>query len=314
MDPRKPQPLTPGARDPKERLKDMDAMGIDQALIMPTLFAEYFPVVENPDVAYALARAYNDWVADFAKAAPGRLFPAAVLPLQSVAFAVREAQRVAGLGFKAAFIRPAFNQNRFPAEWHFNPLWECLESLDLAACIHPSPGSTNPEWTSEGPFVERVASHLRIGHPIAEAVAPWMDNGLFLSAICFLGQMEDYPKLKLSYLHGGAFWVPLALEKSETYLWLQPQALKPVSLKPEEVFFNRPSLVSFDSWESSVSRLPDIYGKVAAWGSRYPHHDATEATEAIRNLEAGGASGDMIRALMGGNGAKFYGIEAKVAA
>ncbi len=314
MDPRKAHPATPGARDSQERLKDMDAMGIDQALIMPTLFAEYFPVIENPDIAYAMARAYNNWVHDFAKAAPDRLFPAAVLPLQGLAFAVREARRVAGMGFKAVFIRPAVNQNRFPTEPYYQPLWAALNELGLAVCVHPSPGSTNPEWTSEGPFVERVAANLRIGHPIAEAVAPWMDNGLFLGAVCFLGQMEDYPDLKISYLHSGAFWVTLVLEKSETYLWLSPQMHKPVSLEPAEVFFNRPSLVSFDTWESSVARMPDIYGRVAAWGSRYPQHDASDAAEAIQGLQEKGVSGDVIQDLMGGNAARFYGIEARVAA
>jgi hypothetical protein len=40
----------------------MDAMGVDQALLYPTWFAEGFFLVRDPDVAYALARAYNDWV------------------------------------------------------------------------------------------------------------------------------------------------------------------------------------------------------------------------------------------------------------
>src|SRR5262249_7266899 len=72
----------PGASDAKARLRDMDALSIDQALLFPTLFAEYFPAIENPDVAHALARAYNDWIWDFSRAAPRRLLAIAVLPLQ----------------------------------------------------------------------------------------------------------------------------------------------------------------------------------------------------------------------------------------
>ena len=64
-----------GASNAEARLRDMDAMGIDQALLYPTWFAEGFHLVEDPDVAYALARAYNDWIADFCKAAPDRLTP-----------------------------------------------------------------------------------------------------------------------------------------------------------------------------------------------------------------------------------------------
>ena len=77
LDPNMRHPMTMGASDPEARLKDMDTMGVDQAFLYPTWFAEGFHLIENPDVAYALARAYNNWVADFCCAAPGRLFAAA---------------------------------------------------------------------------------------------------------------------------------------------------------------------------------------------------------------------------------------------
>ena len=49
-------------------------MGVDQAFMYPTWFAEGFHLIEDPDVAYALARAYNNWVADFCKACAGPSF------------------------------------------------------------------------------------------------------------------------------------------------------------------------------------------------------------------------------------------------
>ncbi len=307
LDPKQPHPINPGAHDPHARLKDMDAIGVQQALIFPTAFAEYFPVVENPDMAYALARAYNDWAQEFASAAPDRLFPTAVLPLQDTAFALAEAKRVAGNGFKAVFLRPSFFNGKFLNHPVYNPLWATLESLGLAAFVHASPGSTNPEWTSEGSFVERVAQAMMIGHNIAEAVAPEMDNATALTAFAFFGHMEEYPNLKLAYAHSGAAWVTLALEKSETYMSLLSN-IRDVSLEPEKVFFNRPSLVTFDAWESTVPRLHDVYANVAAWGSRYPQHDATTPQEARENLERYGVPGDVIARLMGGNAARFLGI------
>src|SRR5262249_27252875 len=69
LDAHAPYPLNPGASDVDARLHDMDALGIDQAVVYPTLFAEYFPLVENPIAADLLARAYNDWAADLAEAA-----------------------------------------------------------------------------------------------------------------------------------------------------------------------------------------------------------------------------------------------------
>src|SRR5439155_1151919 len=81
--------------------------------------------------------------------------------LQEPSFAVRELERVAKRGFRAAFVRPVFFQGRFPNHPSYDALWKVLEDLDVAGCVHPSPGSTNPEWSSHGAFVERVAANLR---------------------------------------------------------------------------------------------------------------------------------------------------------
>jgi predicted TIM-barrel fold metal-dependent hydrolase len=300
-------PINPGAFEAAARLADMDALGVHCHVLFPTLFAEYFPIIHNPDAAAALARAYNDWIYDFAQADPQRLIPVGVLPLQEVSFGLRELARIAERGFRAVFVRPAFNHNRYPSHPAYTPLWKDIAARDLTLCIHPSPGSTNPEWTSLGTFVERVAANLRIGHTIAESVAPTMDNATMLTALCFYGHMEEYPNLRLAFLHGGASWVPLTLEKAETYLWLL-SAIQDVSLEPEDVFFSRPSLVSFDSWESSVPRMPDVYGDVAAWGSRYPHHDASEPREALALLDKYGVDQDVRLKLMGGNAARIFGL------
>jgi hypothetical protein len=63
LDPNSKHAMTEGASNPQARLRDMDAMGVDQAFLYPTWFAEGFHLVEDPDVAYALARAYNNWMA-----------------------------------------------------------------------------------------------------------------------------------------------------------------------------------------------------------------------------------------------------------
>jgi predicted TIM-barrel fold metal-dependent hydrolase len=307
LDPDVEHPVTPGAQDPGARLRDMDAMGVDQALLFPTLFAEHFPLVENPDAASALARAYNDWLWDFAAADRRRLVPVAILPLQEVSFAVRELQRAVKKGYRAVFIRPSFFQGRFPNHPVYDPLWKQLEALDVAACVHPSPGSTNPEWSCAGTFVERTARNLRIGHNIAESVAPFMDNSTLLTAFCFYGHLEIYPKLKLTLAHSGAAWVPLALEKAETYLWLF-SGIRDVSLEPEHVFFARPSLVTFDSWETPVARMPDVFGEVAAWGSRYPNHDTGTVEEARAMCARYDVPDATVAAYLGGNAARHFGL------
>jgi len=308
LDPTQPSDDTPGAADGAARVRDLDALGIDQQVVFPTIFAEHLPVVESPRAAVALARAYNDWVRDLASAAPDRLHPVGVLPLQSIPGALDEIERLAGAGFHAALIRPSFHDGRFINHSDYNPVWDALSDAGLVACIHPSVGNTNPEFTSAGSFVERVATNLGIGHDIAPAIAPVQDNMSAVLALCYYGHREDRPDLKLALCHAGAAWFELALEKSETYLWLFPAGPVPVTLEPEELWLEQATLVTFDAWEDSVGIISDVYGRVGAWGSRYPHHDATTPDEAIAMLERHHVEAATIAQMMGGNATRLYGL------
>ena len=161
LDPDTRHAMNEGAWEPHARLRDMDDMGVDQALLYPTWFAEGFHLVQDPDVAFALARAYNGWIADFCRAAPGRLFAAAMLPLQNMDFALEELERVAAIPcFRAAFIRPMFVEGRYFTHPYYDPLWSGLEAQGLTAAVHPTPGLWNPEWTSHGPFFEKIRQRL----------------------------------------------------------------------------------------------------------------------------------------------------------
>jgi predicted TIM-barrel fold metal-dependent hydrolase len=257
--------------------------------------------------------------------------------MQSLIHARRELQRVADLGFRAVLIRPMFHDVKvveaagrglpvgdgflyhglrsprgpFVNDRHFRPLWEQIADLGLVACVHPATGVTNPEPTSAGSYVERVSARMDIGHSVAEATACFQDNAIFLTAALFQGLLEDLPDLRLAVCHSGASWLPLALEKAETYLWLSIPSVfmppeRPVTLEPEDVVAEHPLVVSFDSWESSVGALSDLFVDHAAWASRYPHHDATAPDEAIAMLRDHEVGEDDIARLMGGNAAQLF--------
>lgn len=338
LDPQVFQPLNPGAANAKARLVDMDAMGVDQALVFPTLFAEYLPLVEDEEAAVSLARAYNDWVWDMASDGNGRIHPVALLPLQSLDGALQEIERVTAKGFKSVVLRPAFykiteeraaesftlgnplaqpgladGSGRVPVfieDKPFRVIYERLDKAGLVACIHPSSGIAGPDAVSSGGFAERVSSRLGIAHSLAEPVAYMQDANLFATAALFHGLLEDLPDLRIAILHSGATWVPLALEKAETYLWLgSGLGSLPVCLEPEEVWDRHPLVVAFDSWERPVARMPDLLGDKAAWGSRYPHHDAAGPDEARAMLEEHGVDAARIDRLLGGNAADLFGLK-----
>ncbi|MFI5053822.1 MAG: amidohydrolase family protein [Acidimicrobiia bacterium] len=327
LDPDVFTPLNPGADDVPARLADMDAMGIGQAVLYPTLFLEYLPEVEDPEAAAILARAYNDWVWELAERGAGRLHPVAVIPLQRPDLAVEETERAAARGFRAALIRPAFYKlegieptglaalmgatadgptSVFVEDAPYRPVWECIRGLGLVAAVHPSTNVTGPDAISSGGFTERVSERLGVHHTVTEPIAYMQDAELFMTAVFFHGLFEDLPDLKVAIAHAGTTWLPLALEKSETYLWLG--ASGDVCLEPEEVWDAQPVLTTFDSWETPVARMPDRIGNKAAWGSRYPHHDTGTPGEAIEMLERFAVDRSTIDRLMGANAAELFGL------
>ncbi len=310
LSPNERHEINPGASQPLARLADMDRMGVDQSLIFPTYFAEYFPLVENPDLAQALARAYNAWVQEFCNVAPDRLFPVAVLPTQEVGAAVKEARRVAKLGFKGAMIRPVFLDGRFPHHPYYYPLWRELEELGLVWCSHSSPGINAGEMDAAAPFVERVLGNNGVGYPQAEVVAGVMDQGALLTGMMADGLLEKFPGIRFYFVHSKASWLHLFLEKAEGYLWLSTQE-DPVSLAPDKVFETRETLITLGRDESAVWATPDLFEDLGAWGSFYPNHDTYPPSDCVQGLRTHGVSEQTIANLMGGNAARVFGIDLK---
>jgi len=340
LDPKQRHAMTEGASDPQARLKHMDAMGIDQSFLYPTWFAEGFHLVEDPDVAYALARAYNNWVADFCKAAPQRLFAAAMVPLQNMDYTVEELRRVSAIPcFRGAFIRPMFIEGHYFTHPYYDPLWAELETLGITAAVHPTPGLWNPEWTSHGPFFEKVKNRLNqyallasagggpnagggpgksfgfsasppLGHPIAPILSYWLDNHMFVSStLIAFTVMQRYPNMKVVVAHGKASWMEEVLEKMEASTRVIPLShYYPVRTDVEELWKEGHVMLGFDAEERLVQKLPEDFADKIVWGSRYPHHDTTSATDAIAALSAAHVPEPIIAQMLGGNAAEQFGL------
>ncbi|MBF6560481.1 MAG: amidohydrolase family protein [Candidatus Binataceae bacterium] len=340
LDPTHRHPMTAGASNPQARLRDMDAMGVDQAFLYPTWFGEGFHLVEDPDVAHALARAYNDWIADFCAAAPDRLFAAAMVPLQSMDFTVAELRRVAKIPcFRGAFIRPMFLEGHYFTHPIYDPLWAELETLGLAAAVHPAAGLWNPEWTSHAPFFEKVKGRVNqrfaiadvgggphsgggggqgftfvatppLGHPIAPIIAPWLDNHMFVAATLIgFTVMQRFPKMKVVVAHGKASWMEEVLEKMEASTRTFPLLhYYPVRTDVEELWEEGNVMLGFDAEERLIQRLPHDFAEKIVWGSRYPHHDTVSAHDAIDTMAAARVEESVLARMFGVNAAEQLGI------
>ena len=338
LDPQTRHTMNEGAWNPAVRLRDMDAMGVDQAFLYPTWFAEGFPLVKDPEVAYALARAYNNWITDICQAAPERLFAAAILPLQNMDFALEELHRIAkNPCFRGAFIRPMFVEGRYFTHSYYEPLWAELANLGVVAAVHAAPGLNNPEWTSHGPFIEKVKDRLAqinlrgnagggpfaggggsaftvtrmpLGHSLSPILAYWLDNYLFVaSTLLGYGVMNRYPTMKVVVAHGKATWMEEVLEKFEASTRvIALDHYYPLRTDAEEMWHEGHVMLGFDADERGIRKLPDRYSAKVVWGSRYPHDDTTSAWDAIEMLTQANVEESCIARMIGGNAAQQFGV------
>ena len=322
-----------GCRDPHARLNDMDALGTDQVMLFPTWFVR-LALVRSAEAATVLARAYNDWVLDYCAADRRRLFPCAVLPLQSVEASIAELKRVAALGFKAAAVRPCFWNGRYPTLAEFDPLWREFESTGVVLAMHtfPSREALTPEWGqrmaqarghsgqgllftdesvvySPGQFVSNITAAMDPAIDASETLGFLMEAMTWVTVVVQTGWLEKFPKLKAAVLESNASWLPLILARSSNFSNLFAfQRDNRLIRDPVEVF-NERCFIGFESDETLVYRLWDVFQDVAIWSSDYPHHDAEDAWEGLHHMTELRVPAEAQRKLMGDNARRLYGIE-----
>ena len=77
---------------------------------------------------------------------------------------------------------------------------------------------------------------------------------------------------------------------------------------PVEVFHER-CFIGFESDETLVYRLWDVFQDVAIWSSDYPHHDAEDAWDGLHHMAELDVPAQAQRKLMGENARRLYGVE-----
>jgi uncharacterized protein len=316
------------ARDPLARLKDMDAAGIDQVMIFPSTFV-YLPLVENAEAAHICARAYNDWVYDYCSADQHRLYPAAVLPIQNGDFAIEELRRVARRGFKSALVRPIFSGAKYPTLPEYDPLWKEFEELGMVLGMHTFPsrgeamsaeldrrmganrkrlfGDEEILVYSPGQFVANIMQMMG-SKQAGDAAFGFIAEAMTWTAVVLMtGWLEKFPRLKVAILESNCSWLPLVLEKAETYLDLYKHTGEKIG-DPHEVFYKN-CHIAFESDEVMAFRLWDLYEDIGLWSSDMPHLDASDVWEAIDNMNKWKVPQAVQEKLLGGNARRLYGIE-----
>ena len=133
--------------DPKERLKAMDAAGVDYAVLYPTVAGsggQTFGCIEDPELELACVQAYNDWLLEEWASASGRFIPQCITPLFPMEEVVKEVRRCVANGHRGV-IYPSIPMELRDVP-HINdsvydPLWASCQELNVPICFHAGASS-----------------------------------------------------------------------------------------------------------------------------------------------------------------------------
>jgi uncharacterized protein len=291
-----------GAWDPHARIRDMDSEGIDVAVLYPTYALGF---IRDAALQGAVYRAYNNWLADYCKAYPKRLFGVAAVALQDVDGAIAELRRcVKELGFVGVFLRPnPYVENRKLHDAVYDPFWREAESLDVAVGLHPylmgdmAGAVRGLELRDDYP--EDVFFKQVLGNPVdmIAALASFSAGGIF----------ERFPKLRVAFLEANGGWIVPMLERLDHHFEIWRTQVAYLKHRPSELFA-RNAFISFDADEKLLALTARLLGaERIIWASDYPHPDAKMpgvVKELRENLES--LPGDSRNTILGRSAARLY--------
>jgi len=265
----------PASYLPDQRVLLLDQWNVGAGVLFPTVGILWD--VADDGLATAYARAYNEWLNDFASYDRRRVIPIAHIALQDPDAALAELRRCLKLGFKGIFLAPETIKGKRFSDYSFDPVWHECEDAGIPVCLHVIVRFNRgtgllSDFYQPGEFRAVFGFALGGFAQIVPAVMTMVADGLF----------DRFPRLKILCVEAGCGWAPYIMdrmdEKYQHLGWTFPLKLKPSD------YFRRNVWVVAEPEERSIGAVMDLMGEDhVLWGSDYPHIDSTlDAPRLIR--------------------------------
>ncbi len=273
--------------DPLAEIEDMDARGIDIAVVSASTVLQGTSWAE-PATDLALCRRCNDQAADWVARHPRRFVGSCVLPLQDVALALGELSRAVGsLGLKVVNLSSSYN-GIYIGDPLFHPFWEAVAAADITVWVHPE--------GVRDPWFQRYALWNSAGQSIEEAKA--------MASLIYEGVMTRHPGLKVVMAHGGGYF-PHYMGRMDRNTVNRPDTVRNTGGRQPSDFLRS---FHYDTCVYDPQVLQVLLARVGAdrlvMGSDYPVGEKDPAGW----LREAGVAGADLAAITGGNAARLLGL------
>ncbi|MCU1353770.1 MAG: amidohydrolase 2 [Acidimicrobiales bacterium] len=297
----------PAYREPGPRLELMDELGLDRALMWPTLASLVEERLrDDPEAVHDVIHALNEWMhEEWTYNYQNRIFPTPVITLPILSRAIEELEYVLERGAKIILIRPApvpgFRGPRSFALPEFDPFWKLVEESGVVVGMHASDsgyqryineweGIRDDEFT---PFAARSGFTAIIGgqhREIIDTVTSAIGHGL----------CTRFPGLKITPVENGSGWVRHLLEDMHSAYEANPHGWDE---HPVDVFKRNIFVHPFHE-DDPVGLVQLLGADNVLFGSDYPHPEGMADPLAFVD-DLAGLPDDQVAKVMGGNLARL---------
>jgi len=290
---------------PEARLKALDEDGVDGEVLFPN-DPGWFYGHRNAAFELACVQAYNDGVAEWARASD-RYIPLVMVPyLGGIKTAVAEVERAIKIGHRGIMMlaEPSLSIKGLNhiSDPYWDPLWAACESLGVPVHVHASGGITDklnyPRW--EGYTAKQW--HAAITTPLGAWPSQIIPN------LVFSGILYRYPRLAWVFAEAGIGTV-CYVRRACDHEWERRQLWKKgLDLRASEVI-SRQIYVNYWFEKVGIQMRDEIGVDNIMWESDYPHV-ASPYPHSWRLVEqtVEGVPEDERKKILWANAVRLYGL------
>jgi predicted TIM-barrel fold metal-dependent hydrolase len=287
-----------GMYDAESRMPDMDAEGIDLAVLFPPGSGEEW-ALGDVDFSIALCQTLNDARAEYASHAPDRLKLVAKLPMIEPKAAAEELERCVSQHGFVGLVTATHIREKNLDDPSFDPVWETAQRLNVAVCTHgggQAPGQT-PILIDR--FDTRLGIHA-VTHPLGamQAVYNFTVGGIW----------ARFPDLRVGFMEAGVGWLPFWLERLDEHWELMSDQAPLIDRAPSTYFEGRGFLTTEPDEKMVPYVAQSVSPEIVCYSSDYCHWDCA-FPDSVKILEERADLDESIKPqLFSQNAARLYNL------
>ena len=258
----------PGATDPKLRIQDQDTDGIEAEILFPNYGMALFGI-EDVEAQQESFKLYNDWLADFCKTAPKRLYGIPCLSVYDIDGAIKEMHRGIDMGMRGAMVWQVPDPRLPFMSDHYDKLWAAAAEARQPVVCHILTGHG---YMKPKPGAERVRGNERIRDATNRKTD---DSANTLFDFIFSGAFDRHPNLRLLLGESEIGWLPFLLQQWDYYFerFRHSDPLR-INRLPSEIFAEHVYGTFLEDFVGTRA-FPWWGQKNCMWSNDYPHFNMT---------------------------------------